>query len=195
VDSPEANGRAAGEGGANEGQRTWTRFVIVRQRGKGARESEGRKTIAIPTWRRIGKNCLNRHQASVTPWKARGIRVFRSLTPIEEHRSWLWNTQCGGSGDHHFGCLGATSRARGADLTHAPPADGRRELAASGSAKRWIRAARQAGITAARAKNPGIPLRTSDLAKGRPVKGNRRRTKTPHRANSGCGGRKRSNRP
>jgi len=44
-------------------------------------------------------------------------------------------------------------------------------------------------------ENPGIPLRKSDRANGRPAKGNQRRTKTPHRAASGCGGQERSKRP
>jgi hypothetical protein len=60
---------------------------------------------------------------------------------------------------------------------------------------RRIRAARRVGSPAARAKNPGILLRTSDRANGRPAKGNQRRTKTPHRAASGCGGRERLKRP
>lgn len=90
---------------------------------------------------------------------------------------------------------GATSRARGAVPTRAPPADGRRESAASGSASERVRAARRAGVPAARAKNPGIPLRTSGCANGRPAKGNRRRTKTPHDAASACGGRDRSKTP
>jgi hypothetical protein len=112
----------------------WTRSEIFPSRGKGA---EG------ATWSQDQRASLDggpgepvgQTSRATTPWKARGSRISRALTLLWKLRVLAPLPGCDGFRRPSRRGSGATARARDAVPTRAPPADGRRECAASGSAK------------------------------------------------------------